>query len=143
MRPAMKSSSIIILAVIVGASALSMGMSRRGQYDEEARLAEKEEKSRRNFSNPATGIAEGVKSATVDSAGGFISETADSTREGSPVIGTLEGARKGTEAILDGTVKGAVKVVTLGQADVDSYQVTEPEANTEETTKITFKIPGT
>lgn len=143
MRTTMKAPTIILLAVIVGSSALSLGMSRRGQYDEEARLEEKEQKSHKTFSNPASGIAGGVKSAAVDSTSGFLSETADSTREGTPIIGTLEGARKGTEALLDGTVKGAVKVVTLGQADVDHYEVREPEKNSEETTKITIKIPGT
>lgn len=139
----MKTSSLLLLTAILGISILSMGMARRGEYDEEARMAEKEAKTRKGFSNPASGIAEGVKSAAVDSTTGFISETADATREGSPVVGTLEGARKGTEALLDNTVKGAVKVVTLGQADVDHYEVHEPAANTEDTTKITIKIPGT
>ena len=140
----MKVSSFILLAVVLGLSSLQMGMSRRGQYDEEARLEERENKSNhKGFTNPASGIAEGVKTATVDSTTGFLSETRDSTEEGKPVVGTLEGARKGTGVILDNTVKGALKVATLGQGDVEHYEVKDPEKNSDETTKITLKIPGT
>ncbi len=140
----MRAPSFILLAIVLSSSVVQLGMSRRGQYDEEARLEEKENKgSRRGLTNPATGIAEGVKTATVDSTAGFLSETKDSTAEGKPVVGTLEGARKGTGAILDNTVKGALKVATLGQGDVENYEVKEPEKNSDETTKITIKIPGT
>ncbi|MBU3759259.1 MAG: hypothetical protein FGM27_04940 [Candidatus Omnitrophica bacterium] len=139
----MKNSSILILTGLLGVSFIFTGMARRGEYDEEARIAEQESKSRRGFSNPASGIAEGVRSAAVDSTAGFLSETADAAREQNPVVGTLEGARKGTGALLQNTVKGAVKVVTLGQADVEGYEVHEPEENSEEPTKFTFKIPGT
>ena len=40
-------------------------------------------------------------------------------------------------------VKGAVKVATLGQGDLQSYEVVEPEKDTDDVTKITIKIPGT
>jgi len=138
-----RTAALIVLVVFLGA--LQLGMGRRSdQYDEEARASEKATKSGgHRLSNPATGIASGIKGATVDTTSGFISETAGSTRDGAPVLGTLEGARKGTEAILDGAVKGAVKVATLGQADLTHYEVREPEDNSDDTTKITIKIPGT
>lgn len=143
----MKKYQIVALAVLVLLSVFQLGMGKReGQYDEEARLAEREEKSRHKTErtgNPATRMAEGVKQATVDSAAGFISDTADATSSGSPVLGTLEGARQGSGKILDNTVKGAVKVATLGYGDVTHYEVEEPEHGKDDTTKIRIKIPGT
>lgn len=138
-----RTSTLIILTLILASFQLGMGR-RSDNYDEEARAAEKSSGGRRlKVSNPATGIASGIKSAAVDSTTGFVSETAEGTRSDAPVVGTLEGARKGTQEVLDHAVKGAVKVATLGQADVSSYEVREPEKNTDDTTKITIKIPGT
>jgi hypothetical protein len=140
----MKASALIPATLVIILGTLQLGMARRSdQYDEEARQEQKESKANRSFSNPAKGIASGLKGATVDSTTGFVSETADATRQDGPVVGTLEGAAKGTGKILDNAVKGAVKVATFGQADLDTYEVREPEDNSEDTTKITIKIPGT
>ncbi|HTL48194.1 MAG TPA: hypothetical protein VL688_09090 [Verrucomicrobiae bacterium] len=140
----MKASTYLTITFVLVLATLQMGMGRRAdQYDEEARQEQKAAKQGRSFENPATGIASGIKGATVDSTTGFVSETADGTREGGAVAGTLEGAAKGTGKILDNAVKGAVKVATLGQADLQNYEVEEPEDNSEDTTKITIKIPGT
>lgn len=140
----MRSKVIPLSAFILLTMALNTGMGRNNsQYDVEARKAEKTAKSERRLENPAAGIAKGVKTVTVDSTAGFIDETSQAAGEEGPIVGTLEGARRGTGAVLDKTVKGAVKVATLGQGDVDSFEVTEPEANSGETTKITLKIPGT
>ncbi|MBI3316775.1 MAG: hypothetical protein HYZ85_02055 [Candidatus Omnitrophica bacterium] len=138
-----------ILAVLLTLPSISgFSMSRQGQYDEEARQAEREEKWRRDAEkkgaiNPAKEIVGGVKQATVDSTAGFLSETAESTREEAPVVGTLEGARQGTEKLLDNTVKGAVKVATLGYGNAENYEIEEPEKGSGEPTKIKIKIPGT
>ena len=144
----MKKKSIFLFSLLSIALLLQFGMARReGQYDEEAREQERIEKSARKESkrtgNPVSRIASGVKEATVDSTAGFVSETADGTTSDSLIIGTLEGARKGTGRVLDSTVKGAYKVATLGYGDDPSYVVEEPESGTDEPTKIKIKIPGT
>lgn len=138
-RPAFVMSLILVLALF------QLGMSRnRNQYDEELRQEEKAAgRSKMSAKNPVSGIARGVKEVTVDSTAGFVSETAEGSREEGPIVGTLEGARRGTGAILDSTVKGALRVATLGQGDVENYEVREPEANSGEPTKVTIKIPGT
>ena len=136
---------ILMLACV---SLLQLGLARNpSQNDEEARRAEQETKRSMKESetseNPAGRFVEGVKQVTVDSTAGFLSETAGETRSSAPVVGTLEGARKGSESILDNTVKGASKVATLGFGEVKDYDVVEPEDNSEEPTKISIKIPGT
>lgn len=129
--------------MIIALAIPQFGMSRKGQYDEEARQAEKEAKQARKLKNPATGIASGVKEVAYDGTKGFLSDTANETREDPLLVGTLEGARKGSGKILDSTVKGAVKVATLGQGDLKEYEVIEPESGSDEVTAIKIKIPGT
>lgn len=140
--------SVFPFLLILALSLLNTGMARKGQYDEEARQAEKEARLAQKAAkearpNPVKRFASGIKEATVDSTAGFISETADSTRKNAPVKGTLEGASKGTEKMLDSTVKGASKIAMLGFGEVTNYDVEQPEANTDQTTKIKIKIPGT
>lgn len=136
--------SLLSLAIL-----FQFGMAgRRGQYDEEARAQERLEKEARKAErgsrkNPVKNFAGGVKQATYDSTTGLISDTAEATAEDTPVIGTIEGARKGTGKVLDSTVKGAYKVATLGYGGEPTYEVEEPESGTDETTKIRIKIPGT
>ncbi len=139
-----KTFSILLLTIF--AASLQLGMAHRGQYDEEAReeerLQKQAEKEARHDKKPLREFAGGLKQATVDSTAGLIEETTESTTE-DPITGTLEGARRGTGKVLDNTVKGAVKVATLGYGNVEHYEVEEPEAGSEEPTKIKFKIPGT
>ncbi len=142
----MKSFKWLIFSLVI-LSSLNLGMARRGQYDEEAREIERLEKEQRKAEkrarkNPVVEIASGVKQSTVDSTTGLISETAESTAD-DPLTGTLEGARKGTGKVLDNAVKGVSKVATLGYGQVEHYEVEEPEAGSEEPTKIRIKIPGT
>jgi len=145
----MKIKSGWFILFIVLLSGLQSGMADRSQYDEEARRAEREEKTRlkevaRRKKHPVQNVAEGLKQATVDSAAGLLSETEEGTLEEEPVVGTLEGARRGTEKVLDNTVKGAVKVATLGYGEVNEIEVEDPERGSpEDTTKIKIKIPGT
>lgn len=146
-------SGAVTLALI---ASLNFGMASRDDYDHDARSEETQEiDENKGFKNPATGIASGVKTATVDTTTGLLTETAEGSKDGL-VTGTLEGARKGTGKVLDGAIKGVAKVATLGQADVSSYEVTQPEVHSADSTnysgsseseksvtKVTFKIPGT
>ena len=134
------------LVFILALSLLQMGMGNRsGQYDEEAREIERQEKldaksAKKEGRHPVKNFTGGVKQATVDSATGFISETSEGTVEDAPVVGTIEGARRGTQSLLDNTVKGAVKVATLGYGEVESYEVQEPEKGSGDPTKIKLKF---
>jgi hypothetical protein len=130
-------------AVLLIALALihpAMG-SRDAQYDEEARELERQEKALRKQEhkkkNPVRNFAGGVKQATVDNTTGIIDETQEGAQDG-PVTGTLEGTRRASGRVLDNTVRGAVKVATLGYGEVDTYEVVEPEKGTDEPTKIKF-----
>ena len=145
----MNSKDKILISLILAVSLLQPAMARRGQYDEEARAQEKLEKEARKQSkkegreNPAKRFVGGVKQATVDSTADLLNETAQSTVEDKPVVGTLEGAAEGTGGVLDNAVKGVSKVATLGYGEVDSYEVEQPKKGTDEPTKIKIKIPGT
>ncbi len=141
-------SPILPLMLVLSALVLQTGMSRRGEYDEEARAQERIEKQQRKTEekehiNPIKRMFGGVKQATVDSTAGLVSETTDGTRENPAVVGTLEGARQGSESVLDNTVKGVSKVATLGYGEVKHYEIEEPESGSDEPTKIKIKIPGT
>ncbi len=140
--------SFFALTLLVSSLFLQIGMSRRGEYDEEAREQERLEKAERKaekhgHTNPFKNMAGGVKQATVDSAAGLVSDTAEGTKNDAAVVGTLEGARKGSEKVLDNTVKGLSKVATLGYGEVKNYEIQEPEKGKDEPTKIKIKIPGT
>lgn len=139
--------TFLLFVLIAFAASLQLGMAHRGEYDEEAReqerLEKQQQKADKQRTNPAKEFARGIKQATVDSAAGFASDTTESSTTGDPVTGALEGARKGTGKVLDNTVKGAVKVATLGYGHVDHYEVEEPAKGSDEPTKIKFKIPGT
>ncbi len=140
----MNLKSLVLLTAILSLFQLAMGS--RGQYDEEAREAEKlakiEQKLNKESQNPIKRFAGGVKQATVDNTTDLISETAEGTREAS-VNGTVEGVNRGSQKVLDNTVKGVAKVATLGYGEVDNYEVVEPAKDSDETTTIKIKIPGT
>lgn len=144
----MKIRSAIIAALLVSFALAQLAMGRNvNQYDEEARQAEREakrqQKETQRVHHPVKNFAGGVKQATVDSTAGLIADTVEETKDEAPVLGTLEGARKGSEKLLDNAVKGVAKVATLGYGDVEHYEVAEPEKGTDEPTKIRIKIPGT
>jgi hypothetical protein len=146
----MMMKTVFLILLVVGLSSLQYGMARKGIYDDEAREEQrlerqraKAEKTESRLTAPATGIAGGVKQVTVDSTKGFITETAQATAEEAPVKGTVEGVSRGTERILDNTLKGAVKVATFGYGELKNYEVEEPPSGSGETTKIKIKIPGT
>ncbi len=134
--------------VILTLSLLQLGMGRReGQYDEEARAAERQEKlarkaEKRDNGNPVKNFFTGIKQATVDNTRDIVSETSEGVRE-SPIEGTVDGVNRGSEKVLDNTVSGVSKVATLGYGEVRNYEISEPEKGTDDTTKIKIKIPGT
>lgn len=146
----MKIKTGFITFLVLTSVFLQYGMARNNaQYDEEARAAERAQKEMRkrekteSHRHPMREMVLGIKEATVDSATGLLSETAESTQEEPPIVGTLEGVRQGTGKVLDKTVQGVSKVATFGYGDVKHYEVEEPKANTNEPTKIKIKIPGT
>ena len=142
----MKIKPAFMIIPLLALSSLQLGMGHReGQYDEEAREEERQAKAEKKNEehearHPIQNFAGGVKQAAVDGPAGLISDTTEGTEEGKPVMGTLEGARVGSEKLLDNTVKGAVKVATLGYGHVDHYEVQEPEKGTDEPTKIKIKL---
>ena len=137
--------SIYKFSLILGLCILSMGMSRRGQYDEEARDLEKMNKEMKDSgysaTQPVEDVASGVKQATYDSTKGLLEDTAAATAENPPVIGTVKGVLDGSGKVLENTSKGIAKVATLGRADTNSFRVEEPEhGNDDDTTKVKFNF---
>lgn len=125
----MRSNHVLIVGGLIVVMGLNCGMGRHSsQYDVEAREAEKLEKKQGKLGNSSTELPEEMEAASQDA--GLTS-------------GGQEGAAQKADNVLDRTVKGAVKVATLGQGDLDNYEVEEPEAHSGEPTKFTIKIPGT
>lgn len=136
----MKKGYLLILVLI--AAAAQFGMARSGQYDEDAREQEKIQKQMDKEtqvpekSHPARNFATGVKEITVDNAKDALSDTAEGTASRNPVTGTLEGVRQGGDKVIDNTIKGVKKVVSLGYAKDDSYEVEEAEKGSGDAAKI-------
>lgn len=134
-------------ALILGFCMLTLGMGRHGQYDEEARDFERMEKEYKkagysddSSSDSVTQVAGGVKQATYDSTKALLSDTAEGTASNAPVVGTVQGAVKGSGKVLENTSKGIAEIVTLGRADSSSFRVEEPEHKSEDTTKVKFNF---
>ncbi len=135
--------------LVLGICALSLGMGRHGQYDDEARDRERMEKEYKKAGYDTASTAEdslvgdvsgGIKQATYDSTKGLLQDTAEGTVSDAPVVGTVQGVVKGSGKVLENTSKGIAEVVTLGRADRDSFRVEEPEDNSEDTTKVKFNF---
>lgn len=136
--------AILNIFLVTGLCMLTMGMSSRGQYDEEARDFEKAQSENKkagySATQPAQDVASGVKQATYDSTKEFLSETAQGTSENPPVVGTVKGVTAGAGKVLENTSKGIAKVATFGRADSNSFRVEEPEYRSDETTKVKFNF---
>ncbi len=132
---------LMILLVLVAVTA-NIGMSRRGQYDEEAREQEKVQKQIEQEAqvpeerHPAKNFASGVKEMTVDNAKDALKDTTSGTISKRPVVGTLNGAQEGGSKVIDNTIKGVKKVVSLGYATDPSYEVEEPADKSGDAAKI-------
>ena len=136
----MKKLYFAVLVLVIAVD--NFGMARSGQYDEEARQEEKiqkqiaEDNKVVEKNHPAKNFATGVKEMTVDNAKDALSDTAGGTLSKNPVAGTLEGARQGTDKVIDNTIKGVKKVASLGYAKDDSYEVQEAEKGSGDAAKI-------
>ncbi len=135
-----------VFLFILALAALNTGMARRGEYDyearEEERIAKVNRKEESRTQSAAREFAGGIKTVASGPAA-LLSETAQGTAGSKSVDGTLEGVNTGSERLLDNTLKGTVKVATLGMGELKHYEVQEPEAGSGEPTKIKIKIPGT
>jgi len=135
-----------LIALLFTVASLTMGMARRGEYDYEAReeeqIAKRNQKEEPRTQSAARGFASGVKDiATAPTH--MLSEAAQSAGDDKSVDGAIGAVNTGSEHLLDSTVKGTVKVATLGFGNLESYEIEEPEAGSGDTTKIKIKIPGT
>jgi hypothetical protein len=136
----MKKTFLAILMIVIAAA--NFGMARSGQYDEDAREQEKVQKQMDKQMqvpeehHPVKNFGTGVKEMTVDNAKDALSDTAAGTLSKNPVTGTLEGARVGGDKVIDNTIKGVKKVVSLGYAKDDSYEVQEAEDHSGDAAKI-------
>ena len=89
------------------------------------------------------GFAGGVKQVAYDGPKDFVKETAGEVPKKPPLVSVVEGVNRGTQKLLDHTVKGAYRVATLGTSELESYEVEEPEKGSGEPTKIKISLPGT
>lgn len=142
----MTAKNYLIPALILSLSVMQMGMARKGQYDDEAREAEKVEKQAAKQAGPAErktplkNMAKGVKEAAVDAPANLVSGTAEGTATEAPLKGTIDGAREGSGMAMDSAVKGMVRVATLGLADPKKVDVEEPSADSNEYTKFRVNL---
>ncbi len=138
----MKNTFLALLILVTALSSLGMARARSDQYDEEARQEEAIQKQIDRESqvpvahHPGKTFASGVKEMTVDNAKDALADTAEGTISKNPVTGTLEGARVGSDKVIDNTIKGVKKVVSLGYAKDDSYEVQEAEKGSGNAAKI-------
>ena len=136
----MKKGYFVILVLL--AAATQFGMARSGQYDEEARQEEKIQKQldaetqTPEKHHPVKNFATGVKEVTYDNVKDTLGDTAHGTMSEKPVIGTLDGTQRAGEKVVDNTIKGVKKVVSLGYAKDDSYEVQEAEKGSGDAAKI-------
>ena len=89
------------------------------------------------------GIAQGVKRVAYEGPKDFVEETAEEAPEKPPIVNMVEGVNKGTEKLVDHTIKGAYRVATLGKSELKSYEVEEPEKGSDKPTRFKISIPGT
>ena len=137
----MKKGYLVILILL--AATAQLGMARKpDQYDEEARQQEKIQKQMEKETqapekrNAAKNFATGIKEITVDNARDALSDTAGGAISKRPVAGTLEGARQGGDKVIDNTIKGVKKVVSLGYAKNDNYEIEQPKEKSGDAAKI-------
>lgn len=137
----MNKKTIVLLTLLT--ASLNLGMARSGdQYDEEARQQEKfrkqmaKETETAEAREPMKNFATGVKQASVDNVKDTLDETAESTMREKPVIGTMDGAQKASEKVVDNTIKGVKKVVSLGYAKDDSYEIEPPKERSGDAAKV-------
>jgi len=137
----MNKKSVVFVTLL--AVSLNLGMGRRSdQYDEEARQQEKLQKQMTQQSpseekrQPLKNFATGVKELTVDNTKDALVDTAEGTISKRPVVGTLNGAQQGSSKVVDNTIKGVKKVVSLGYATDESYEIEQPQQGSGDAAKV-------
>ena len=134
------------IAILFALATLTMGMARRGEYDyearEEERIAKVNHKSEPRTESAAHEFASGVRDVATGPAQ-MLSETAQGAAGDKSVDGAIGGVNTGSERLIDNTLKGTVKVATLGFGNLKNYEIEEPKAGSGEPAKIKIKIPGT
>jgi hypothetical protein len=137
----MKKEHLVILVLLV--AALQFGMARRSdQYDEDARQQEKVQKQMAKETavpedrHPVKNFATGIKEMTIDNTKDTLEDTTKGTVSEKPIVGTLDGVQKSSEKVVDNTIKGIKKVVSLGYAKDDSYEIDPPKKGSGDAAKI-------
>jgi hypothetical protein len=133
----------ILAALVLVTAVTHFGMARRSdQYDEEARQQEKAQKQMEKETSvpeerhPLKNFATGIKEMTVDNTKDALEDTAKGTISEKPIVGTLDGAQQGGSKVIDNTIKGVKKVVSLGYAKDDSYEIDPPKKGSGDAAKI-------
>ena len=144
---AMKKTTVLgLIALLFTVAILTMGMARRGEYDyearEEERIAKLNKKEESRSQSATRGFASGVKEVASGPVH-MLSDTAQGTAGDKSVDGAIGAVNTGSERLIDNTLKGSVKVATLGFGELHNYEIEEPEAGSGEPAKIKIKIPGT
>lgn len=114
-----------------------------GSFSPTLTAAEEEPDSKPSPSSPIKGIAGGVKQVAYEGPKDFAKETLAETPKKPSLVNVVEGVNRGTEKLIDHTIKGAYKVATLGMSELESYEVQEPEKGSGEPTKFKISLPGT
>jgi hypothetical protein len=123
----MKIKSFLMIILLISLSVLQTGMGRKGEYDEEAREAERQAKLQGKTAESMPKKVERVEGSEE-----VLEETTDD--------GTFTRTSRTTKKVLDKTVKGTVKVATLGYGNADNYEVQQPESGKDEPTKFKIKL---
>jgi len=111
--------------------------------DPEETQPQEEQEANESESSAVKGFAKGVKRVAYDGPKDFAKETASEAKKKPPIVNVVEGVNKGTEKLLDHTIRGAYKVATLGTSELESYEIQEPPKGSDEVTKIKISLPGT
>ena len=138
----MKRSTIFIACLFITClwAAVPCVFSKETDYDFGN---EEEARGKSDKDSPVTGIAKGIKQVAYEGPKDLLAETAEEAPKKPPVVNVIEGVNRGTQKLVDNTIKGAYRVATLGTSELESYEVEEPEKGSGEPTKFKISLPGT
>lgn len=138
----MKKMSLFLTFFLLATPLLS---AKETDYDleDETETDEATEEETTGKDSPVKGIAKGVKQVAYEGPKDLLAETAEEVPKKPPVVNVIEGVNRGTQKLVDHTIKGAYRVVTLGTSELESYEVEEPEKGSGEPTKFKISLPGT
>lgn len=100
-----------------------------------------EEEAREPVKSPSVqNFASGLKQVAYEAPKALVEGAVE---EIPPKKSFFERMNEGIGQSLDHAVKGAYRVATLGQSELESYQVEEPRKGSDEVTKVKISLPGT